>query len=694
MNKTKAILISVSIAISMVVYQLGILTPFENRFFDLFSRFLNDKRQSQQDIVIVEIDQHSIDALSTQGILWPWPRQMYAPMVEYLSQASAVYMDIIFSEPSSYGVEDDLILKDAIRKANNVYMPVFLTNQDRALSQSDWAFLQTHGLNIKSPIRFKSAILPIPEIRDFIKGLGNVTISPDNDGVYRRVPLTFSAGDNGILHFVLPYFKNKNDISITTNGIRIKESKPFSDNTLLLRFYTETRPFDVVSAVDILNAYNDLQQGKTPTISPDFFKDRFVFIGLTAAGLFDLKPTAVSSISTGVLIHATTLDNILRNTSFKRIPTFIDILCLIVLCIITIYVVCKTHSIFTNLVFLISSLTMIVIVLAISFKNGYYSTISTPLFSVILSFLIAITVSYATEGQKRRFVKKTFSQYMDEKLVDYLLQHPELIRPGGQKRRVTVFFADIAGFTSISEILTVEQTALMLHTVLNKFTEIIIKNEGVIDKYIGDCVMAFWGSPYSTGKDEEFACLAAIECTGALDEINRDFESRGIPRISMRIGINAGDAITGNLGSDRLFDYTVVGDTVNIASRLEGVNKEFHTKIIVSEEVFKNTNDRFLGRKLGLINVKGKDRPLLIYEIMNTVERAKEDEVRLQALFNKAINLFLNKDIEGALETFRDIASDFPDDYPTQYYLQICDSFCKQKTTLTEDDIIIKMKVK
>ncbi|MFQ3573032.1 MAG: adenylate/guanylate cyclase domain-containing protein, partial [Thermodesulfovibrionales bacterium] len=444
----------------------------------------------------------------------------------------------------------------------------------------------------------------------------------------------------------------------------------------------------------VLNSYLESSQGKKPKLSRDFFKDKIVFIGLTAAGLYDLKPTAVSSISTGVLIHATTLDNILKCSSFKKIPVYLDIICIVVLCLITTFVVCRTHSILINLLFLTSSIIMVILTLALLFKIGYYSTISIPLFSLLSSFLLSITASYAIEGQKRRFVKKTFSQYMDEKLVDYLLKHPELVRPGGQKKRVTVFFADISGFTSISEVLPVEQTALMLNTVLNAFTEIIIKNNGVIDKYIGDCVMAFWGSPYSTGSDEVFACSSAVQCIEALEEINRGFKEKGIPQISMRIGINAGDAITGNLGSDRLFDYTVIGDTVNIASRLEGVNKEFHTKIIVSDEVFKNTADRFLARRLGLISVKGKERPILIYEIINTIDRATDEEITLQSSFEEAISLFLNMDITGALDAFKHTASRFPDDYPSKYYVDLCNELITKKEVLTERDIIIKMKVK
>ena len=234
-----------------------------------------------------------------------------------------------------------------------------------------------------------------------------------------------------------------------------------------------------------------------------------------------------------------------------------------------------------------------------------------------MSFLLSVAFSYAVEGRERQFIKRTFSQYMDKTIVDYVLQNPELVKPGGKKAHVTVLFADIAGFTTISEQNTPEDTALMLHRVLNELTEVVIEEKGVVDKYIGDCIMAFWGSPLALPEDEINACRSALRFIEAIYGINAVFALEGIPPIAIRVGLHTGDAIAGNMGSVRLFDFTVVGDTVNLASRLESVNKVFGTRIITSEHTLAGTHGLFLTRNLGPIEVKGKSEPVVIHEIIS-----------------------------------------------------------------------------
>jgi adenylate cyclase len=316
-----------------------------------------------------------------------------------------------------------------------------------------------------------------------------------------------------------------------------------------------------------------------------------------------------------------------------------------------------------------------------------------PLGSLISSFIVSIAYSYATEGKERRFIKKTFSQYMDGTLVEHVLGNPQLIKPGGQKRRVTVFFADIAGFTSIAERVSPEDIARILHTILNTLTEVIIERKGVIDKYIGDCIMAFWGAPLSTKEDELHACSAALRCIASLTEINRKFREEGFSEIAIRIGMHSGDAIVGNLGSDRLFDYTVVGDTVNLASRLESVNKLFKTRIIVSEATLKTAGDGFLVRELGLIEVKGKTVPVKIFELMEERSDLTNDKKGMVELFHEGLTLFRERKWADAMESFGRILKKYPGDGPSEFYKKRCECMMAQPQ-LTEDCHIIKMTEK
>jgi len=330
---------------------------------------------------------------------------------------------------------------------------------------------------------------------------------------------------------------------------------------------------------------------------------------------------------------------------------------------------------------------------AAMFTQGWYLALIPPLAALASSFAAASIYSYATEGRERRFVRRAFSQYMDETIVAHLLKNPELIKPGGQRRRVTVFFADIAGFTTIAEQFPPEETALMLHDVLNAVSEEVIRHRGVIDKYIGDCVMAFWGAPLESPDAAGNACRAALASLEALERVNRSFRERGLGAISMRVGLHTGDAIVGNLGSDRLFDYTVVGDTVNLASRLESANKYFSTRIMISEETLQGAGDGFVVRELGLIAVKGKVHPVRIYELLAEAARAPAELLLWADEYRRAMELFHGREWPAAQGLFDALLVKRPQDAPAARYRDWCRE-CLQSAPLTDDWNVIHMKDK
>ena len=223
----------------------------------------------------------------------------------------------------------------------------------------------------------------------------------------------------------------------------------------------------------------------------------------------------------------------------------------------------------------------------------------------------------------------------------------------GQRRRVTVFFTDLAGFTTLAESLPPEQSVMILQTIFNAFTEVIIQNKGVIDKYIGDAIMAFWGAPLETENDEINACRAALQCVAKLKEINETHQGKGWSQVDVRIGVHTGEAVVGNMGSDRLFDYTVIGDTVNLASRLESVNKVFRTHIIISGDTLKKTAEHFFVRDLGLIEVKGKNVAVNIFELLG--ERSDELTEKRQAveIYHRGLALYREGRWDEAIGSLR-----------------------------------------
>lgn len=667
-----ALLTAVSCSVSFGLLFSGALLGFELKAHDILSRHLNPV-DHDPGIVIIQVDQQSIDVLSREGITWPWPRQVYAPLVEHLSEAEAVFMDILFTESSSYGSEDDAALASAARRAGNVFLPIFLTNTKPSISPGDRPFLEEISVQGRFPYasRFTSAVLPVAVLRQPLQGAGNVTMPPDEDGVYRRVPLLFRAGEYTVPHFVLSHLLRAGAVTLRQGNIyRGDEKIPLDEGRLLLRYSRAEPPFPAFSAVEILQAHLGRGAEKEPAMKRADFRGKKVFIGLTAAGLYDLKPTSLASVATGVHIHATTLDNLLHGRAFRPVPRIATVLFGIVAALGMSAAVLRFLSLFANLAVLAGSLALTIGIPAALFWSGRSMEIIPPSLTLVISFIITAAYSYATEGRQRRFVRRVFSQYMDETIVEHILRHPAVIRPGGHRERVTVFFADIAGFTTLSERLSPEETAQILHTVLNSFTEVIIHNRGVIDKYIGDAVMAFWGAPVSTGEDEVLACRAALQCLAELREINSRFSSEGLPALSVRVGIHSGDAIVGNLGSDRLFDYTVVGDTVNTASRLESVNKVFHTAIIASGETISRTGNAFVTRELGMVEVKGKNLATRICEVIaETPEPTVEKQAAVE-LFHRGLGLFNQGQWAEAKAVFEQVLRDAPDDGPAGFYLE------------------------
>jgi adenylate cyclase len=688
-------LILLSFALSLAIATSGLFKGFELKAYDLLSRTCNPPK-APESLVIVKVDQASLDSLNSEGITWPWPRQVYAALIEHLSEAEAVFLDVLFLEPSSYGHHDDLMLAEAIRNSSRVYLPMVLTNRREGLNDRDKEFLQRNAVGqvVQAGPAYRSAILPLDILTSAITGVGNVTIRPDEDGVYRAAPLFFRADRYTVGHFVLPYLLQKGIVTVRQGEPFIGDAKiPLSGGRLLMRYPASDEPFTSLSAADILKAHADTAASRQPSIGKEYFRGRYVFIGLTAAGLFDLKPTAVSPVSTGVEIHAATFENILYGNFIRPLGLWCAVAFMLLICACVTYFVLKHHSLVAHSIALLAASAVVVFVPAAAFTSGFYLLTVPPALSLVLSFGMASTYSYATEAKERRFIRRVFSQYMDERIVRHVLRHPEIIKPGGQKRFVTVFFVDIAGFTSMAERLAPEDTVSVLHAVLDGFTEVIIAEGGVIDKYIGDSIMAFWGAPLSTDRDETSACAAALRCISTLDEINERFSSEGLPSISVRIGIHSGNVIVGNLGSDRLFDYTVVGDPVNVASRLESANKLLHTKIIVSEETLGRTGDRFLARELGMIEVKGKTIPLRIFEILGTAEGSTEALQYAAHTFNSAIALFQEGKLPDSLSLFEEVLRRHPDDGPSAFYAARCKELIGQPA-LTEDWKILKMMTK
>jgi adenylate cyclase len=691
------ILIGISVsALCIFMNAAGVFEPYELKTFDLMMQYLS-KKSGSPDIVIVEVDQGSLNSLKKEGITWPWPRQVYSPIIDFLSLAGAkaVFLDILFTEPSSYGEEDDMIFAESIKRAGNVYLSFFLSKEERKVDDIGEELFEKYSLKVNSANKkliekFNSAALPIPELIESAKGIGNVQMPPDPDGVYRRIPFLFYYNDKWFPNLCIAYYYNEdgNVINLRDDSIQIGDkSLPYKDGLFRLKYYGGAEYYKRHPSVNLIKSYMDMKEGITPMLNPELFRGKYIFIGLTAPGLYDLKPTPVSSIYPATAVYATLFDNLLRSDYLIRIGRPLLFILIIVISALSSILVLATPSLLRNMAYFVGCILLLIFIAAASFRENILLDALSLLFSFTMSFTISAIFSYSTEGRQKREIKRIFSHYMNESLVEELLRNPDQLRLGGEKRALTVFFSDLKGFTSLSEKKSPEELVRLLNNYHTAMAEIIFNKGGIIDKYQGDGIMAFWGAPIKKEDDARQACLAALESQKRLSELRGSFDKMGFPPLHARIGINTGEMVVGNMGSERRFDYTVVGDNVNLASRLESVNKVYSTNIIVSESVYLLTKDYFEYRELDVVRVKGKEQVVRIYELLGEKGGLSDEKAKLFGIFEEGLSLYRKRKWDDAMERFGLCIKLDRKDGPSREYYRRCKRLLLRKSLKQWDGV-------
>ena len=635
---TYAIIFSlISFTIGTILFCNGTFNFLENKIYDNRMIVTSNLSTPSDDICFIGVDQESInEALRTKNWSWPWPRAAYGQIVDFMNEgnASNVIFDVFFTEPSIYGKEDDIAFANSCKLFGKVVQTFFQNNDDN-----------------------KTALYPIREIRKSAALIGNITSAKDSDDIIRRARLSqyFRQIEVPALG-ITPILLQANNQQEVLKKIK-KEIPLLKDNTVRLRFRGDINRYVHYSAIDIIQSWEDYQNGKEPFIHPSNFENCTVFFLLYAPGLYDICSSPISKVYPGAGIHITMLDNYLQNDFIKEVPMWINILFLLICAFsgtLIILITKKQESSFKIIIFSIITIA--------------------PLFCFIFSFLESIFYSYATEGKQRRFIKTAFTQYLSPSVINQLLINPDKLKLGGEKRRISIFFSDIQGFTTISEPLSPEQLTDLLNKYLSEMSDIILKNNGTIDKYEGDAIIAFWNAPLDTNNHELKAIETAIECQKRLDELNPEFTKISGHPLFTRIGINTGDAVVGNMGSSKRFDYTMFGDSVNLASRLEGLNKEFGTKILCTEETVTNAIKQGSSLQFRLIayaKVIGKDKSVPVYTPLTQEDYSNhEEEIKT---FEKGLELF----VAGKFNEAKIIFSENTKDLPSIKYAQRCDYLIK-----------------
>jgi len=581
--RLKRFLISVCLSIIVALlfgaaFGLGIFNTWQAKLSDKL--FL--KRQPSADILLASIDDKSLKAIGQ----WPWPRAVHAQFLNNLAQAvpKAVGYDVIFSEPSKFGAPDDQGFSSALKHLK-VVLPV-----------------EGQPLEIKKdqPANAANLIEPLKIFLDNAAKEAHVNVLSDEDGIIRRLP--------GFINFEgrqIPAMSLA--MSELAGGPKISEIIAKAGQSLRINYVGPPGSFKMISFVDIFS-------GQTPL---EILKDKIIIVGVTSADLHDaqMTPFSLGQAMAGIEIHANALDTILSRRYFHEVNATGVWLAIFALSLLS----SLSFSFFKKIwAALAASLFFWLVYLAIAllfFERGVIYNLVHPTLAFVFSLIAVLVFNYLSESREKGYLRQSFQFYLEPGVIEEIIRDPAKLKLGGQKREMTVLFSDIRGFTTLSEKTEPEVLVSLLNEYFTAMTEIILSSGGVLDKFIGDAIMAFWGAPRETPEHAFLACGAALEMIERLAVLKSDWLRRGLPDLNIGVGINSGEMVVGNMGSSTRFNYTVIGDNVNLASRLEGLNKQYGTSIIVSQFTRDKVKDKFDCQYLDKVNVKGKEIPVEIYQL-------------------------------------------------------------------------------
>jgi len=659
-----------STAVASLLWVAGWLDRWEYRTWDWRVSCLARPAPSTDKIRLILLDQQSLDwGQKENGLSWPWPREAYGAIIGYLKRvgAKSVAFDVLFTEPSKYGVADDLALGSAIGSYKGFVGALFLGEKTGSATVWPSAIpavpLEIKGLEqwlsaslARDGVAASRALFPVPEVASRATILADVQHNPDPDGVYRRVRFFRIFDGRAIPSMALASLLAASPgvaVSIRPAGMTVAgKTVPIdSGGHAILRFRGPSGSHRQYSAAAVIQSELRLQAGEEPVIKdPDAFRDCHVIFGFSAPGLYDLRPAPVGGVFPGSEIHATALDNLMEGDFLAELPSQATVALALLLGLLSAVAVVFSRSAVKSMLFFAVCLPLPVLLSLVAYWKGSWLPLVVQEMAISLSLLGALAVNYATEGKQKRFIKGAFRQYLSPDVIEQLIAHPELLKLGGERRTLSIFFSDLQGFTAIAEGLDPEALTALLNEYLSAMTDILHEEGGTLDKYVGDAIIAFWNAPLAQPDHAERAARAAVRCQAKLSELRPAYREKIGKDLFMRIGLNTGAAIVGNMGSRSRFDYTVLGDAVNLASRLEGINKQFGTFVLASEAIRNALGDGFAPREISRVAVVGRKEPVRIFELLPPQEFAAREKPL--STFAKGLQEFYAGRFSVALESF------------------------------------------
>lgn len=531
---------------------------------------------------------------------------------------------------------------------------------------------------------------PLPVLSATGTHFGHFSMVPDVDGTIRRVaPLAKLVGLEGLLPSmalqaaavklqakVVPQVEPDSDIRPADKdviGIHLVTEAgvvdvPFAAQSpfVILNYLGRGGVFPHVSLVDVVEGAFDRKA----------FDGKVALMGVTLVGnMGDQRVTPFSELEAGVYTHATLVSNILSK-DFLRRPLelyWAEVLLLVVLGLLIGVVIPRVRSFLVKGLVMFGALSAWAIFDQLMLSAGYQVTTLWPLLDIAVASFSVVFLGYLSVDREKLKMRSTFQRYLGEDVMEAALQNPDRLNIG-EKREMTVMFSDIRGFTTLSERMSPEALASFINEYLSPMTKIVFDTKGTLDKYIGDAVMAFWNAPLDVADHGIQACRAAVLMLDKLEELKKDWRARGFPELEIGIGINTGFMVVGNMGSDVRVDYTVLGDSVNLGSRLEGTNKEYDTRVIISEFTYAHVKDHMSCRRLGAVRVKGKTKPVGIYEL-RAIGLPTGTEAEAITACDQALNAWTARRWDEAAALFQKVLAIWPNDYTTKKYLSEIEEF-------------------
>lgn len=631
-NQPRLIGIRIGFFAALFVILLS-LTPLleKSELTSIDLRFkLRGPRKASPEVTIIFIEDRDIKAIGC----WPWTRDYYATLIQVLKESGvkAIGFDILFLDPSEHPECDNLLVQTT-KNAGNVYHTFFFELSQFKLPGEEGKLpakerLEKFSLPTPSGSRqfyhSSSASLPIENLAYAAKGLGMINLPPDNDGTSRRIPLFIKSGERLYPTLGLALACEELDVPLKSlkvlpgkyvilpNKIKIPIDKK---GCMLINFPGDIQEFPAYSFVQVLQSYLQLKKGEKPIVPLSELKGKVVLIGYVATGTVDLRSTPVSAKYPMVGVHASVVSNILKGNFLRQVKRPINFLVLLFLGLLLGIIIQRVNALKGILLTLGIAFAYFFLACWLFKSSGIWIALVSPLLLIFLAYLAIILYRFIFESREKMRIKSLFSRYTAPEIINKLLASPGEITLGGEKKELTILFADIRGFTKISENLEPEKVVEILNEALTIMVKAIFKYRGTLDKFIGDCVMAVFGAPLSQPNHAEAAIRTAVEIQEEIKRIERKWLALIGRKIEAGIAINTGEVIIGNIGSPERMDYTAIGDAVNLTARLEEIAAE--GEIVISGNTYSLVKNLVDCQKMEPITVRGKKNPIAVYKVVS-----------------------------------------------------------------------------